>query len=213
MAVPSNEDILNLLDKLEGSIADDLEFRYLDFKPWNNAKDDMRVAVEYAVCFANAEGGVVVFGVADRIVGRSNAIHGAKGYDLDIWRRGIFDSTRPHLDVKVDELAIPEGTGTLLVMRVPEGSGKPYGTVQGLYKQRVGKNCMPMDAAQFRQSQISTGVVDWSGATAGIGLDALDPVEIGRARNILRRFRPQSELVRATDQDLLVGIGAVRKGW
>ena len=54
-------DIATLLQRLEGSAADDLETETLEFKPWNGHKDDLRVAVEYAVCFANAEGGVIVF--------------------------------------------------------------------------------------------------------------------------------------------------------
>jgi len=66
-----------------------------------------------------------VFGVADRTRGRAKAIHGASGYDLDTWRRGIFDSTRPNLAVEVEELRVPEGTGRLLVVRVPRGEHPP----------------------------------------------------------------------------------------
>jgi schlafen family protein len=115
MTIPATHDLLALLDRLESATADDLETQWLDFKPWQGGKDDMKVAVEYAACFATGEGGVVVFGVADRTRGRAKAIHGASGYDLDTWRRGIFDSTRPNLAVEVEELRVPEGTGRLLV--------------------------------------------------------------------------------------------------
>ena len=71
MSIPTNSEILALLDRLDTVVADDLETQRLDFKPWTSPKDDMKVAVEYAVCFANAQGGVVVFGVADRIRGRA----------------------------------------------------------------------------------------------------------------------------------------------
>jgi ATP-dependent DNA helicase RecG len=84
MTIPTQSEILALLDRLESATADDLETQWLDFKPWLSPKDDMKVAVEYAACFANGEGGVVVFGVADRVRGRARAIHGAAGYDLDI---------------------------------------------------------------------------------------------------------------------------------
>ena len=213
MSIPTNSEILALLDRLDTEIADDLETQWLDFKPWNNARDDMRVAVEYAVCFANAQGGVVVFGVADKTRGRAAAIHGARNYDLDVWRRGIYDGTRPNLSVEVEELSVPEGTGKLLVLRIPSGAGEPYGTVQGLFKQRVGKNCMPMDAQSFARSRVSMGAIDWSGESAeGVTREDLDPVEIARARNVLRRYRAQSELLRASDDDLLVGVGALRAG-
>ena len=214
MGTPTNAEILGLLDLLESMTADDLETEWLDFKPWQGRKEDMKVAVEYASCFANAEGGVVVFGVADRVRGRAKAIHGASGYDLDTWRRGIFDSTRPNLAVEVEELEVPEGTGRLLVVRVPDGgSSLPYGTAQGLFKRRVGKSCMPLDAHSFIRSRVSSGRVDWSGEPAwDVSVSGLDPVEIARARNVLRRHQADSGLLGLSDQDLLVALGAVQEG-
>lgn len=213
MSIPTNIEVLSRLDLLDSQTADDLETQWLEFKPWTSPRDDMRLAVEYAVCFANGEGGVIVFGVADRIRGRNTAIHGARGYDLDVWRRGIFDSTRPNLTVEVEELMVPEGTGRLLLVRVPKGPCPPYGTVQGLFKQRVGKNCMPMDPHAFARAQASAGIVDWSGLPAeGVEVSDLDLVEIARARNVLRQFRPQSDLSNVGDAELLVGVGAVRAG-
>ena len=213
MAIPSSHDLLALLDRLESATADDLETQWLDFKPWQGAKDDMKVAVEYAACFANAEGGAVVFGVADRTRGRAKAIHGAGGYDLDVWRRGIFDSTRPNLAVEVEELRVPEGTGRLLVVRVPRGEHPPYGTAQGLFKQRVGKNCMPMDGQRFVKSRIATGAMDWSGERSrDLTIADLDAVEIARARNVLRRNHAGSGLLTLSDPDLLLALGAVRNG-
>jgi ATP-dependent DNA helicase RecG len=213
MAIPTNTEILALLDQLNTSVADDLETQWLDFKPWNSPREDMKIAVEYAVCFANADGGIIVFGVADRARGRAVAIHGASGYDLDTWRRGIFDATRPNVTIEVEELAVPEGTGKLLLVRVPKGSSPPYGTAQGLFKKRVGKNCMPLDPQGFAQMRISTGVVDWSGQPAqGVQLEDLDPVEIARARNVLHRINPESELLKLDDPGFLVGVGAVRQG-
>jgi len=40
----------------------------------------------------------------------------------------------------------------------------------------------------------------------------LDPVEIARARNVLRRFKPQSELLKVDDTSLLVGVDAIHEG-
>ena len=87
MSVPDIAEVSRLLDQLEHRIADDLESEVLDFKPWQGPKDDLKLACEYAACFANAGGGVVVFGVADKVRGRAQAIHGARGYDLDVFRR------------------------------------------------------------------------------------------------------------------------------
>lgn len=215
MSIPTDAEILALLDQLDaGKCADDLESYWLDFKPFNDPKDDKKVAYEYAVCFANADGGVVVFGVADKERGgRASAIHGSGSVDPAQWERDIYSSTVPHLRVTVAELPVAEGTGRLLVVRVPKGESPPYGTSQGLYKKRVSKNCMPMDLHAEARVQVQTGVVDWSGQpVAGAGLDVLDPVEIARARNVLRRLKPASELIRVGDLELLRGLRAVHDG-
>ncbi len=213
MSIPTNDEIIALLVKLDQVVADDLETQYLEFKPWADPKNEMKIAIEYAACFANGDGGVIVFGISDKIRGRLNAIHGAKGYDLDIWKRGIFDSTRPHIPVIVEELSVPEGTGRLLLVRVTKGDNPPYGTAQGLFKQRIGKNCMPLDPAEFLKSRISTGAVDWSGQPAeGATRDDLDPLEIARARGILRSRNPESELLRSNDDEFLRGLEAIRNG-
>ena len=211
--IPSNADILGLLPRLDRGIAEDIESQWLEFKPWDGPKESMKIAVEYAVCFANAGGGAVVFGVADKTRGRAAAIHGARGYNLDTWRRGIYDATNPKLSVTVEELAVPEGTGKLLVIRVLGGLGTPCGTSQGLYKRRVGTNCMPMDPHAWMAGRIASGAVDWSGAPAdGVDVSDLDPVEIARARNVLRRVRPQSGLIGLDDRALLSGLGATQEG-
>ena len=210
MPVPNNQEILALLDRLEYETAEDLESLWVEFKPWRGPKEDRRVAVEYTVCFANADGGVILFGVTDQMKGRTQAIHGAKGYDLDEWRRSIYAATRPNLAVQVENLSIPEGTGRLLVVRIPKATTL-CGTAEGLFKKRVGKNCMPVDAASFAQERVSTGAVDWSGQFAErVTLSDLDQVEVARARNILRRANPESDLLKLDDRAFLEGLGAVR---
>ena len=213
MTCPDDQAILARLAELDRIPADALEDEHLELKPWTGSKTSMRVAVEYAVCFANAAGGAVVFGVADGTVGRMAAIHGAKGYDLDIWRRAIYDGTRPGIPATVSELQVPEGTGTLVVVRVPAGATPPYGTAEGLYKRRIGMNCMPMDPASVARVRVATGAVDWSGEHAsGVARGDLDPLEIERARSILRAHDPGSELFRQPDQPFLEGLEALRRG-
>jgi ATP-dependent DNA helicase RecG len=212
MTIPTNQEIENLLDRLNTETADDLETQWLEFKPWTDPKKDMKEAVEYAVCFANTDGGALVFGVTDRVRGRDKAIHGAQGYDLDVWRKSIYDGIRPNLPVEVSEINVPEGTRKLLVVRVPKGySPTAYGTAQGLYKKRVGKNCMPLDPQSFSRHKITSGAVDWSGhAATGVKKEDLDPLEIARARSILRSKNPESELLKSSDDEFLKGLEAIR---
>ena len=213
MSIPSNDEILKLLDQLDlGKCADDLETEWLDFKGYNDAKEEKRLATEYAVCFANAEGGVVVFGVDDKARGgRAKAIKGTKSVQHDQWKKDIFQNTTPHLEVEIEELIVAEGR--LVVLRVQKGTSPPYGTSGGVFKQRVGKNCMPMDFRAEALRQVSTGAVDWSGQPAqGVNIADLDQIELARARNVLRALKPNSGLLQANDQELLRGLGAMHDG-
>lgn len=83
----SKDDILKILDSLENHIADDFEAQDLDFKEWieKSINDNINIAVKMAVCMANGGGGTVVFGIKDKIKGRSNAIIGVP----------------PHIDAKI----------------------------------------------------------------------------------------------------------------
>lgn len=211
ITIPSPETILQLLERFDEVVADDLETEHLDFKRWRSAKESMAEAVEMAVCFANADGGVVVFGVKDRVRGREQAVAGCDRYDLDEWRRGIYDRTRPNLTVEVSELAVPEGN--LILVRVPKGPAPPYGTSGGLYLVRVGKNCMPYSPEDFQKRQVSLGAIDWSAEPVeGIGLEALDPTELDRLRNVLRANRSESPLLALTDEEFLASLGIVSEG-
>jgi ATP-dependent DNA helicase RecG len=101
----------------------------------------------------------------------------------------------------------------VLVMRVPEGTQKPYGTAAGLFKQRVGKNCMPLDRVVFQRAQVASAALDWSGAPAqGVTLSDLDPLQIERARQVLRSKAPSSGLLELPDLEFLQGLEAVRDG-
>lgn len=213
MSIPDRAQILMLLDQLEHCPGDMLESQFLDFKRSQGPKEDLKVACEYATCFVNASGGVLVFGVDDKVRGRAKAIQGVSGHDPDVFRRGIFSNTRPSIDAEVDEFVVPEGTGRLLVIRFREGMHKPYGTAAGMYKQRVEKNCVPLDPTVFQRAQISTAAVDWSGAPAsGITIKDLDPLQIERARQILRSKAPSSGLIDLADQEFLQGLEAIRNG-
>ena len=214
MGVPTDTDIQRLLDELDsGKVADDLESQWLDFKSWHETKGDMRVAREYAVSFANADGGVVVFGVDDKAAGRVNAIRGCGKVDIDIWRKAIYDATRPHIDADVHLIDVPEGTGHLLVVRVRKGIHQPYGTSDGIYRVRVGKNCQPLDPDEFARRQARLGTTDWSAQIVeGLTPADLDAVEIARARNRIRDKDPGSILLTLSDKDLLAGLGVTRGG-
>jgi len=208
--IPSRDDVLRLLDQFNEHVADDLESDVLEFKPWEGAKKSMTVAVEYAVCFANAYGGLIVFGVKDRTRGREEAITGCNRYDLDVWRGSIYQSTNLHLTVDIEELQVPEGT--LLLVRVPKvPPGEACGTTKGLFKVRVGKNCMAMGPKEYQRRQVAAGTLDWSARSAeGIELSGLDRTEIDRIRKLIQAHKPESDLAHLDDEALVRALGIVK---
>jgi len=147
------EDILKILDKINAKTADELEDQHLDFKEWNvrSMSDAINLAIEMAVCMGNGGGGTVIFGVKDKIKGRSNAIVGVpNGIDVNRLRQSIFVSTDPKIMPIIKELKVSEGTGRLLVMEIVPSSVL-YTTTSGVGKIRIGKDCQPLTASATQQ--------------------------------------------------------------
>ena len=126
----SRQAIIDLLQRLEEVVADDLEGQEIDFKEWDarSKAKALDLLVEMAVCMANGGGGTVVFGVRDKVIGRAQAIVGIPPeIDINILARTVYDETDPKLTPEFEELTVPEGTGRLLLMHV-RGMLKPYTT-------------------------------------------------------------------------------------
>ena len=88
----TSPDVVALLSELDARPADDLEDQDLDFKQWDSKSRDksVRTVVQMAVCMANGGGGTVVFGVADRVQGRSKAILGVPPeIDTNLLKKGL----------------------------------------------------------------------------------------------------------------------------
>lgn len=212
MPIPTNDEILQILDRLEFLPAEKLESEHLEFKAWSAAKESRKHAVESAICFANAGGGVVVFGVKDGVIGRSAAIHGVDSAEGLEWQKEIFNETSPNLTVEIVRLSVPEGKGTLLVVRIASRAGTgPYGTSQGVFKRRIGTSCMPLDPQSWSRAQVSSGAVDWSGQFSECR-EPLDREELRRARRFISAAARDSELLELSDEDFLEALGVSRGG-
>jgi ATP-dependent DNA helicase RecG len=100
---------------------------------------------------ANGGGGTVVFGVNDKVIGRSQAIIGMP-VDVDINRlkKAVYDSTDPKITPVFEELSVPEGSGRLLVMQIYPGL-PPYTDTSGRGKIRIGKDCQPLTGTLRRR--------------------------------------------------------------
>lgn len=189
-----------------GSKPSELESETLDFKQdARKLKESMNVLASAARCFANANGGTLVVGVADDVAG-SAAIVGTELDPLDAKER-IYNSSRPPLLVEAAELWYEQTR--LVVITVPSGV-ENHADSQGRMRHRVGRSCLPMTPReQIIRSEERRGV-DWSAKPSEMSISDVDPKALEAARGRLRRaddeLRPLADLGNA---DLLRSLGVV----
>jgi ATP-dependent DNA helicase RecG len=196
----------NALDAIAaGSTAHELESQTLDFKEPSSRDDTVRDVVEAVLCFANAIGGVVVLGVANKTAGPTAFV----GVDLqtDYVRKRIYDLTQPHLVVDISE-RVMEGQ-RVMVIRVPESS-EIHSDMKGRAPQRIGTDCLPMspqDQARLREERHG---IDWSSQSSGRLLREASSTAVEAAKSLLERLPDQRrELASLNRRDLLRALGVV----
>ena len=211
----SLREIEALLPELESVAADTLEDQDLDFKEWIARSREKAVdqVVEMAVCMANGGGGTVVFGVRDRVAGRDKALPGVPlEIDTNLLVKAVYDRTDPKLTPAFEDLAIPEGTGRLLVMQV-HGGLPPYTDSQGRAKVRVGKDCQPMTGSLRRRILVETGETDFTaGPIDSRPAELLSAAAMEQLRDVARRESAPEDLLRLSDTDLLTALEVLRDG-
>lgn len=211
----SIREITNLLPELEYSIADDLEDQDLDFKQWDGQSRDkaIKTVVQMAVCMANGGGGSVVFGVADRVRGRGNALLGVPP-DIDVNRlkKAVYDQTDPKIMPVFADLLVPEGTGRLLVMQISPGL-PPYTDTTGRGALRIGKDCQPLTGTLRRKIAVETGETDFTAEPlCPFTPELLSAAAMEALRDQARRERAPDDLLGLADDDLLAALGLIKGG-
>ena len=204
-------EIRNLLARLDGSPADSLESETLEFKPWITARDartrQVRALREAVVAIANARGGIVVLGVADRKKTRAEAIQGVGDLDSEGLRRDIYDGTDPHILVDIESVEEPEGR--LLVIRIPRGLGL-HTTTDGVARLRVGKESKPLTGSGLARVLLNRGGLDLTAETVPEAKRRdLDPEQIERLRRVIEAEGSAPELTRLSDGALLEALDLV----
>ena len=202
-------DLTAIIARLDGSSADALESDRLEFKSWEPAPGDRRRRVralrESVVAMANASGGTIVLGVADRKTTRAEAIHGVGDLDGDVLRRDIYDGTDPHILVDLESLDAPEGR--LLVLRVPRGI-PPHTTTDGVARIRIGKDSKPLTGSHLALLASTRAGLDPTAQLMGDAEFAdLDSAQLGRLREEIVSNGSDSGLARLSDRRLLEALG------
>ena len=211
----SRQDVAALLDQLETCCADELEDQDLDFKEWpvHSIDDAVRTVVEWAVCMANGGGGTVVFGIRDKIKGRTEAIIGVPlTVELNRLKQAVYDRTDPKLTPAFDELFVPEGTGRLILMQVHQGM-PPYTDTKGRAKVRIGKDCQPLTGSLRRRILVESGEADFSGRQLpGPPESYISAAAMEQLREAAARENAPKDILRLTDLDLLSSLRLIREG-
>lgn len=188
-----------------GANADSRETPQLEFKE-SRGRSDREIArriAKAAICFANAEGGVVVVGVADE-PGGSEALTGCE-LDPDYVRRRIYELSNPPLLVDV---VVEHYRGVrLLVVSVLKGV-VVHADQQGRVYKRFECRCLSLDpAGQQRLSDERQGV-DPSARLADSRVEDVDGEALARARRLLSSlYGGVAELADEPDRQLLRGLG------
>lgn len=211
----TKDDVYVLLDELENKIADELESQKLDFKSWKGSiADNIKLIIENAVCMANGGGGSVIFGVADRVKGRMNAVLGVPiNLELSILVQRVYEKTDPHITPYLELINVPEGTGKVLLMNVFPGM-PPYTTTDGKATIRQGDQCIPFTGTLRRQMVVTNNELDltkeliyedWKSLISAAAMEKI--------REIMQKERADISLLEMSDEDLLSSIGALKNGY
>ena len=208
----SPEKILSLLPQLDEQIADELETETLDFKECPNEVKLRELAKEMAICFGNASGGTVVFGVRERVTGCEKAIVGIDfAPDLEALKGTLYDSIDPKLPVQFEWLMY--GQTRLLLMHVYP-SMPPYTTTSGKGWMRIGKDCKPLTGSLLRQLREKVGLSDQTSSILPIEepFKAISPAALEVLRREMRDMRVPSDLLACDDLDLCSKLGFFKNG-
>jgi ATP-dependent DNA helicase RecG len=206
-SVVRDVELIRALDAIQaGGTPADFESYTLEFKEEGKSIDDtLRELAHTAVCFANAGGGVLVVGVADKLSG----LAALKGTQLDraqVQRR-IFELSRPPLTVDIIE-DIGKGARLLFVF-VPQ-SFEIHSDPQGRSPRRIGTDCIPMDPSQQMRLREERLGVDWSAQDSGIEPSEVSSQALTTARQMLSStLAERRKLAKLSDKDLLSALGVL----
>lgn len=167
---------------------------------------------EQVVCFANAEGGVILLGVEDdgTITG-ARPRHG-KTITAQKLQAAIFNNTNPPISVKVSVLKLQEGL--VVALEVGKCTDEICSTSKGLVLRRVlgtqGPSCQPFYPSSQRSRRTDLGLLDFSArAVDSSTWSDLDPLELERVHQTIRRLRGEVNLTKLKEREFAKALGLV----
>lgn len=203
MARLTSEADVALAQIAAGAVPGILESETLDFKEdKQSANDTERMIAEAAICFANAAGGLIVVGVADKLKGK-DALIGTK-LDPSRAKQRIYELTRPHLNV---ESYRHDKFPNLTIIIVPQSSDV-HSDTQGRTTKRINTDCLPLTAEQQLRLKEERRGFDWSSQPSDSYISDISDESINLSRKILSGFNDdRRNLAALSVPDLLSSLG------
>jgi ATP-dependent DNA helicase RecG len=169
-----------------------------------------RDLIATVVCLANTEGGVLYLGVEDD--GSITGLH-TSHQQTETLAAFIANRTNPPVSIRINVL---EEEGHLVAaIEVPK-SNRLVATSEGLIqRRRINAHgipeCVPFYPYEFASRQADLGLLDYSALPIPeASLDAFDPLEQERLRQMVERYRGDTSLLALTDEELEGALGMTR---
>lgn len=179
----------------------------VEFKSWkkaSNMKERIKLAVDELVAFANAKGGTVYFGVED-----DGTITGCDKYDTQNIIESIYDKTRPSLFVDIEEI---EYEGKIILVLSVSSDGKTYGTTDGRFLKRLGKNSKPFFPDEMSNHFYGEHIADFSSKIVMEStVDDINLLEVYSLKEKLKIRDPKSTLPGLDDMAFLRDLGLIKE--
>jgi len=167
---------------------------------------------EEVVALANTDGGKLLIGVEDDgVITGAHSRHGRATDPIKL-QSAIFNNTVPSINTRVS--IVPHKKGTIITVIV-DPYPEPCATSSGKSLRRIigpdGKpQTVPFYPRDQRSRRIDLGLLDFSAQPLEqLTMNAFDPIEIDRLRNIVSALQGDRSLLELTNEDLVKALGLV----
>lgn len=167
------------------------------------SNDTANLVADALACLANADGGAVILGIADKAGGPA-AIAGTPA-DVD-WLRGRVRQLLIGAEVQAERRDVL-GT-TVIVLRVAPSFG-PVADTKNRYRRRHGRTCEPIAPSELGSFSVSRTRADWSAESTPHAIADVDPRAVEQLRRWLRASNESNRIDVASldDRSLVTQLG------
>jgi ATP-dependent DNA helicase RecG len=187
------------------------EGQFLEFKEQETEEKKLiEKLAEYAVCFANSEGGTVVIGVRDKSSGAIAFPGCTKEVDIPKIVESIHSKTSNPIRT---EISYHDYRGVkLLEIKVPKGLYK-YGhaLTSGARYERIGRSCQPV--LPHSEPHLKTGVEfdPFMAAAENVTLKDMDRSTIDSVKELLRARPAYQGFLSMNQEDFVCSLGMAKR--